>query len=76
MADSMDMPDDVRRVLSKLNDQAAPVVFSEIERVLKAELGDWDSISAHIDSEPFGNGIPVRAHAARLLDGTPVVVVL
>ena len=74
MADSMDMPDDVRRVLSKLNDQAVPVVFDDIERVLQQELGDLDSIFTHIDSEPLGTASLAQAHAACLLDGTPVVI--
>ena len=74
MADSMDMPDDVRRVLSKLNDQAVPVAFEDIERVLQQELGDLDIIFAHIDPEPLGTASLAQAHAARLLDGTPVVI--
>ena len=74
MADSMDMPDDVRRVLSKLNDQAVPVIFEDIERVLQEELGDLDNIFAHIDPEPLGTASLAQAHAARLLNGTPVVI--
>ena len=74
MADSMDMPDDVRRVLSKLNDQAVPVDFSDIERVLINELGDLDAIFAHVDPEPLGTASLAQAHAARLLDGTSVVI--
>ena len=51
MADSMDMPDDVRRVLSKLNDQAVPVHFEDIEQVLVNEIADLDNVFSSIDSE-------------------------
>lgn len=74
LADSMDMPDDVRKILSRLNDQAVPVPFADIERVLQEELGDINELFAHIDPEPLGTASLAQAHAARLKDGSSVVI--
>ena len=74
MADSMDIPDEVAGILSKLNDQATPVPFSEIEEVLKNELGELNDIFTDIDPEPLGTASLAQAHAAQLKDGSPVVI--
>ena len=73
MADSMDMPDDVRRIF-QLNDRRARP-FEDIERVLQGEFGDLEAVFAiRADPEPLGTASLAQAHAARLLDGTPVVI--
>jgi len=74
MADSMDIPDEVAGILSKLNDQAEPIPFSEIEQVLKQELGNLEDIFTHVDPEPLGTASLAQAHAALLKDGSPVVI--
>lgn len=74
MADSMDIPDEVAGILSRLNDQAKAVPFLAIEEVLRKELGDLDSIFTYIDPEPLGTASLAQAHAAQLKDGSSVVI--
>ncbi|MEC7986791.1 MAG: AarF/UbiB family protein [Myxococcota bacterium] len=75
MADSMDLPDEVSSILSKLNDQAQPVPFEEIEAVIRSQIdGEVDDIFAYIDPEPLGTASLAQAHAAQLKDGQWVVI--
>ncbi len=75
IADGMDLPPDVARVLGKLNDKAEPIPFSLIQRTVEAELeGSLADRFDRFDPNPLGTASLAQAHAARLKDGTPVVV--
>ena len=74
LADSMDLPDDMAKILSKLNDQAVPVPFDEILKVIETELGSTEDIFSMIDEEPLGTASLAQAHAALLKDGRSVVI--
>ncbi|MCK6524071.1 AarF/ABC1/UbiB kinase family protein [Myxococcota bacterium] len=75
LAEGLELPDEVGRALSKLNDRAEPVPFKtireDIERELEAPL---DQLFSRIDPEPLGTASLAQAHAAWLPDGRPVVV--
>jgi ubiquinone biosynthesis protein len=61
--------------LTGLQDQAAPVPWAEVEAVLAAELGRAvDEAFAHVGPEPIAAASIAQVHAARLRDGTDVVV--
>jgi ubiquinone biosynthesis protein len=61
--------------LTKLQDRAAPVPWEEIAAVLAAEYGRAvEEVFATIDHEPIAAASVAQVHAARLPDGTEVVV--
>jgi ubiquinone biosynthesis protein len=61
--------------LTRLQDQASPVPWEDVAAVLAAEFGrPLDEAFAEIDHEPLAAASVAQVHAARLLDGTPVVV--
>lgn len=61
--------------LSKLQDAAPPVPFSEIQQAVVKELGrPIESVFAFFDPEPLAAASIGQAHSAILLDGTEVVV--
>ena len=74
LADSMDLPPDMARILSKLNDQATPVPFEDIMAVIEQELGPREEHFSMIDPEPLGTASLAQAHAAQLKDGRHVVI--
>jgi predicted unusual protein kinase regulating ubiquinone biosynthesis (AarF/ABC1/UbiB family) len=75
VADGYGLPEEARAVLGKLHDRAEPVPFDIIRRRVEAELsGGLDTLFAHFDPEPLGTASLGQAHAARLPDGTEVVV--
>ncbi len=75
MADGFGLPDDARSVLAKLHDKAEPVPFEQVKRRVEAELnGGIDTLFASFDPEPLGTASLGQAHAAKLPDGTDVVV--
>lgn len=75
MADGFGLPDDARAVLAKLHDKAEPVSFEQVKRRIEAELhGGVDTLFRSIDPEPLGTASLGQAHAAKLPDGTDVVV--
>ena len=75
IADSMDLPEDVSRIFSKLQDRAEPIPFATIEKVLRREYGDsYKKIFVRIDPEPLGTASLAQAHAAWLEDGQAVVI--
>ncbi len=75
LADGMDLPPEAERVLSRLQNKAAPVPFDiireDVEASLDASLGE---LFADFDPVPLGTASLGQAHAARLPDGTEVVV--
>ncbi len=75
VADGMDLPPEVGRVLSKLNNKAEPIAFETIKEDVEAELeASLDELFAWFDPEPLGTASLAQAHLARLHDGTEVVV--
>ncbi|MBG0561464.1 AarF/ABC1/UbiB kinase family protein [Actinoplanes sp. NEAU-A11] len=61
--------------LTALQDQATPVPWDDIAAVLAAELGEpVEQVFAEIDREPLAAASVAQVHAARLHDGTDVVV--
>lgn len=75
MADGFGLPDDARAVLAKLHDKAEPVPFEQVKRRIEAELhGGVETLFRSIDPEPLGTASLGQAHAAKLPDGTDVVV--
>jgi predicted unusual protein kinase regulating ubiquinone biosynthesis (AarF/ABC1/UbiB family) len=73
--EGMDLPPEVGGALRDLNNKAEPVAFevvqAEIERQLERPV---DELFAWIDPTPLGTASLAQAHAARLPDGTQVVV--
>lgn len=61
--------------LSKLQDSASPLPFSEIRRVLDVELkGRTDELFSRMDEQPLGSASMAQAHRAKLKTGESVVV--
>ncbi|SOD98280.1 ABC1 kinase family protein [Blastococcus haudaquaticus] len=61
--------------LSRLQDQAAPVPWPQIRAVLTAEFGrPLDDVLAWVEETPLAAASVAQVHAARLEDGTDVVV--
>lgn len=61
--------------LSRLQDKAPPVPYSAIATVVEAELGaPPEEVFAEFDPVPRASASLGQAHAARLHDGTPVIV--
>jgi len=73
-AEHLDLPEEVRAQLAKLQNEGEPVPFETIRATLARELGDVDQRFSHIESTPLGTASLAQAHAATLADGTPVVV--
>lgn len=73
-AEHLDLPDEVRAQLAKLQSEGEPIPFETIRATLERELGDLDARFAQIDPAPLGTASLAQAHAARLVDGTEVVV--
>jgi predicted unusual protein kinase regulating ubiquinone biosynthesis (AarF/ABC1/UbiB family) len=75
LADSMDLPEDVSKIFSKLHDQAEPIPFEVIKKVLDNEYqGKTDSHFSRIDPIPLGTASLAQAHAAWLPNGKAVVI--
>ena len=75
LADSMDIPAEVSQILGKLHDRAKAIPYEKIEPVILKELGcDISKVFSKIDPDPLGTASLAQAHAAWLLDGTPVVI--
>ncbi|MFC7274151.1 ABC1 kinase family protein [Paractinoplanes rhizophilus] len=69
------LPAEFVEELTALQDQAAPVPWDDVAGVLAAELGrPVEEAFAEIDREPMAAASVAQVHAARLPDGTPVVV--
>ncbi len=74
-AQSLDLPEEVGGLLSKLNAEGEPVPFDEIRASVEAELErPLGEAFASFDPAPLGTASLGQAHAATLHDGTHVVV--
>ena len=69
------LPPDFQQELSRLQDDAPPVPFQEILTAVNQELGvSINDSFASFDREPLASASIGQAHAAKLHDGTEVVV--
>src|SRR5678816_550102 len=69
------LPPEYLAELTKLQDSTSPVPFEAIRETLVAELGQpLEKVFAQFDSHPLAAASIGQAHAARLPDGTEVVV--
>jgi aarF domain-containing kinase len=59
----------------KCLDRVRPFEYSEVQRILRAELGrDPAEVFASVDAEPLASASIAQVHSARLLDGQDVVI--
>ncbi|TDE98909.1 AarF/ABC1/UbiB kinase family protein [Occultella glacieicola] len=69
------LPVEFTTELAALQDDAPPVPWDRVRRVLESELGrDIADVFESIDPEPLAAASVAQVHAARLLDGSEVVV--
>ena len=75
IASTVDLPEEVQGVLGKLHDDVEPVPWETVERSIVQSLGEpIAAVFAEIDPSPLGTASLGQAHAARLPDGSEVVV--
>jgi predicted unusual protein kinase regulating ubiquinone biosynthesis (AarF/ABC1/UbiB family) len=75
VVDTLEMPAEAKAVLGKLHDKAEPVPWEQVRARIEAELGAAvGELFSHIDPSPLGTASLGQVHAARLPDGTEVVV--
>ena len=75
LADGADLPPEVARILGKLHDSGEPIDFQIIKEDVEKELeGSLDELFLEFDPTPLGSASLGQAHAAKLPDGTDVVV--
>jgi len=68
------LPPELITELKKLQDQVAPLPFSEIREVIEAECPDHESCFPSIDEKPLASASIAQVHQATLKDGTPVAL--
>lgn len=73
--DNTMLPPEIERVLQQVQDHANYMPEWQMEKVLRAELGDaWESLFAAFDRVPVAAASIGQVHRATLADGTPVAV--
>jgi ubiquinone biosynthesis protein len=69
------VPEDYLKELAKLQDTAPTLPLQDIKKVVRAELGDDPArVYASFDEEPLAAASLAQVHAARLADGSDVIV--
>jgi ubiquinone biosynthesis protein len=69
------LPPEFTDELGRLQDQAAPAPWPQVEQVLRADLGGpVDEVFDRFDREPLAAASIAQVHAARLRSGSEVVV--
>jgi ubiquinone biosynthesis protein len=69
------LPPEFTDELGRLQDQAAPAPWPQVEQVLRADLGGpVEEVFASFDREPLAAASVAQVHAARLRSGAEVVV--
>ena len=69
------IPPEYAQALASLQDAVQPVPFSEIERVLQAELGsNWPERLPQLEREPIASASIAQVHRARTPQGQEVAV--
>lgn len=72
------LPDDVAEALVKLQDQVAPFSNEEARALIQQTYGQEsiDQYFAHIDEQPLASASIAQVHAAKLVDGSEVILKL
>ncbi len=74
-AQHLDLPEDARALLNKLQSQGEPVPFERIRATVERELeGTLEAKFKSFDPHPLGTASLAQAHVAFLHDGSEVVV--
>ncbi len=69
------LPSDIAKELKQLQDRVPPFSADQAKRIIEEELGaDVATLFAEFDSTPLGSASIAQVHAARLHDGSEVVV--
>lgn len=69
------IPEEFVEEFKKLHDQASPLPFAEIKKVLENQFGETlERVFSDIDPSPLGSASIAQVHRAKLKDGTEVVV--
>jgi ubiquinone biosynthesis protein len=68
------LPPELIQELKKLQDQVAPLPFSEIRKVIEAACPDHDACFLSIEETPLASASIAQVHRATLKDGTPVAL--
>ncbi len=69
------LPDDIADELAKLQDRVPPFPGSEARKIVESELGQpIDQVFSAFDETPLASASIAQVHAARLNDGSEVVV--
>jgi len=69
------LPAEFIEALSRLQDQAPPFAFSQVERIIAQDLGrPPQELFKRLDERPLASASMAQVHAAELFDGRQVVV--
>jgi hypothetical protein len=68
------LPPELIIELKKLQDQVAPLPFSEIRKVIETECPNHEECFSSIDEIPLASASIAQVHRAKLKDGTPVAL--
>jgi ubiquinone biosynthesis protein len=68
------LPPELITELKKLQDQVAPLPFSEIEKVIAGCCPGFEKNFSFIDTTPLASASIAQVHKATLADGTPVAL--
>ena len=68
------LPKDIIAELEKLQDGSPKMEFETVEAILNEAYGDYHKYFSEVVPEPLGAASIAQAHAAKLLDGTDVVL--
>lgn len=69
------VPEEWSNEFARLHDRVQPLPFSEVDRVLREDLGeDYRAAFRSIDESPLGSASIAQVHAAVLQDGRRVVL--
>ncbi|MBR4986707.1 MAG: AarF/ABC1/UbiB kinase family protein [Proteobacteria bacterium] len=68
------LPKDIIAELEKLQDASPQMDFETVEAILNETYGDYHAYFSEVDPKPLGSASIAQAHAAKLTDGTEVVL--
>ncbi len=69
------LPDEYIEALQSLQDNVSPLGFSEIQTILRQELGEnWRDLFLSIEESPLATASIAQVHSAELQDGQQVVL--
>ncbi|MCE9598884.1 MAG: AarF/ABC1/UbiB kinase family protein [Spirochaetia bacterium] len=67
-------PPEVQKAFAQLRKDADPIPFDQVREIIRNELGEKSEQLLEIEEKPLGSASLGQVHAARLSDGTEVVV--